>query len=78
MYPLYPQGKLDPQAEVLLKQIAEAQAKPLSSLTPQQARECFLEDSWLGTPKEVSKIENLNIFSSGGLIPLRIYTPEGD
>ncbi len=78
MYPLYTQGKLDPQAEALLKQIAEAHTKPLSSLTPQQARECFLEDSWLGKLKEGIRIKNLNISSSGGLIPLRVYTPEGN
>lgn len=76
MYPLYTQGKLEPQSEAILKEIAEANAKPLSSLTPQQARECFLEESWLGKSNDAIGIKNLNILSSAGKAPIRIYKPE--
>lgn len=46
---LYTEGKLDPQAETILAQIAKANAKQLTELTLQQARACFLEPSWLET-----------------------------
>lgn len=78
MYPLYTQGKLDSQSEAILNQIAEAKAEPLSSLTPQQARELLLEESWLGKSKDTVRMENINISSSTVQIPLRIYTPEGN
>ena len=78
LYPLYTQGQLDPQAKAFLKQIADARTTPLSSLTPQQARECFVEASWIGAPKQGIKREDLMIAHVGGLIPLRIYTPEGN
>lgn len=76
-YPLYTQGHLDPQCEALLRQIAEANSPPLSSLTPQQARENFLLKSWLGEPKQLSSIKNMNIPGPAGPIPIRVYTPEG-
>lgn len=77
-YPLYTQGNLDAQSETILSQIAEAKALPISSMTPQQAREYPLEASWIGTPKDGVNIVNMNVSSSTGHIPLRIYTPEGN
>lgn len=78
MYPLYTEGKLDPKSEAILKQITESNIKPLSALTPQQARECFLEPSWLGTAREGVRIERMTVPSSSGGIPICIYTPAGN
>ncbi len=77
LYPLYPYGKLDVQSEAILQEIAESNGKPLASLTPQEARECFLENSWLGAPDKSIQIKNIYIDNSDSSIPLRIYTPEG-
>lgn len=77
-YPLYTQGTLDPQSEAILDQIAEANELPLSSMTPQQAREYPLEASWIGEPATGVRIENIRIPGPARRIPLRIYTPEGN
>jgi acetyl esterase len=73
LYPRYTQGKLDPQAEALLIQSKEGNSTPLASLTPQQARQEFLEKSWLGTPKSTITTKNRTI---SGSIPIRVYQPE--
>lgn len=77
-YPLYTLGNLNAQSEAILDQIAETKAPPIYSLTPQQAREQPLEASWVGTPKDGVSIENRDVLSPTGHIPLRIYTPEGN
>lgn len=76
-YPLYSGGKLDPQSEAILKQIEESNSKPLVLQTIQEARDGFLEKSWLGTVPESVNISTIEIEGKGGKIPLRIYTPEG-
>lgn len=79
LYPLYPQGKLDPQAEAILKQIIAAKAEPLASLTPQQAREQPLEGSWIGKPDSDVTTSNLKIpRGDGSTIPCRVYKPQGN
>jgi len=40
LYPLYSQGKLNPQSEATLQEIAESNAAPLTTLTPQQDKIC--------------------------------------
>ena len=77
LYPLYNNGKLDPQSEAILKQFSESDSEPLSALTPQKARECFLEESWLGKPEKSINIKKMNMPGSGDQIPIHIYTPEG-
>jgi acetyl esterase len=78
MYPLYTQGNLDLQTEAFLKQIAEAKCIPLTSITPQQARESFLEASWVGKSNNGIRMRDLDISSSASQISIRIYTPEGN
>jgi acetyl esterase len=77
-YPLYKEGRLDRQAETLLREIAEGDSPPLTSLTPRQARRGFLVRSWLGEPKKLSRIERRSIPGPGGPIALRVYVPEGE
>lgn len=72
-------GKLDPQIETLLQQMQAQGVPPVTTLTPMQARESrnpvFVE---LGGPRgAVAHVENLNIPSPGGGIPIRVYTPNG-
>ncbi|MBI2419971.1 MAG: alpha/beta hydrolase [Ignavibacteriales bacterium] len=76
-YPLYPFGKLDAQSEAVLNQIAESNEKPLSSVTLQEARDSFLDKSWLGDPDASIRINDTYIENFGIKIPLRIYVPEG-
>jgi acetyl esterase len=69
---------LDPQAKALLDQMAEAGAPPFESLTPEQAREMIVQMRELaGEPESVAKVEDSQIPTPDGPIPVRIYTPEG-
>jgi acetyl esterase len=69
---------LDPQAKALLDQMAEAGAPPFESLTPEQAREMIIQMRELaGEPEPVAKVEDSQIPTPDGQIPVRIYTPEG-
>jgi acetyl esterase len=69
---------LDPQARALLDQMAEAGAPPFESLSPEQAREMIVAMRDLaGSPEQVAKVEDSQIPTPDGKIPVRIYTPEG-
>jgi len=76
-YPLYTDGQLDPQAEALLDRIVTSEGAPLSSLTPAQARDQFLEPAWLGEPKRVARIDDITIPGPSGPLVIRVYSPEG-
>ncbi len=73
-------GKLDPQAEAYLRQMEQQGAPPLNTLTPAQARETMINNFSVlcGTPQAVANVEDLNILSPAGQIPVRIYTPQGN
>lgn len=77
-YPLYTAGKLDKQSESILRQIEESNGKPLIMQTVQEARDSFLEKSWLGTPPKNINISIKEIDGGGRTIPTHIYTPEGN
>ncbi|GLB60510.1 alpha/beta hydrolase [Cytobacillus sp. NCCP-133] len=68
---------LDPQAKFLLEQMEAMGAPPMSSLTPEEARQTTDFSALAGEPEEVGKIENRKIPGPGGEIPIRIYTPKG-
>jgi acetyl esterase len=69
---------IDPQAQALLDQMAEAGAPPFESLTPEQAREMIVQMRELaGPPEAVAKVEDSQIPSPDGPIPVRVYTPDG-
>jgi acetyl esterase len=70
---------IDPQAQALLDQMAEAGAPPFESLSPEQAREMIVQMRELaGPPEDVAKVEDSQIPTPDGPVPVRIYTPEGD
>jgi acetyl esterase len=71
-YPTYGKGKLHPEAEAVLAEIAASGSKPLSALSPEEARASFLDPSWLGETPSGIAIHNLH-----GPVPLRAYTPVG-
>ncbi len=77
-YPLYTQGELDPQAKALLDEIAEADGNQFNKMTPEEARESFLEESWIGKVDQSVKISKRMIPGPAGEIPTHIYTPEGN
>ena len=65
---------LDPQAIAVLKQMANA--PPVNTLTPEQARINFEARPREAGP-EVAKVEDCSVPGTGGGIPVRIYTPAG-
>lgn len=70
---------LDPQAEMLLKQMESAGAPPLNTLSPPDARRLTAAMFKVppGTEEPVHKVENRSIPGPAGQIPVRIYTPAG-
>ena len=67
---------LDPQAQVVLDQLAALGLPPNHTLTPEEARANALARPRAVGP-EVAKVEDRTIPSSGAQVPVRIYTPEG-
>ncbi|HXN85986.1 MAG TPA: alpha/beta hydrolase [Candidatus Binataceae bacterium] len=70
---------LDPQAELLLKQLAASPAPALNTLSPANARAATAAMFKVAPSSEepVHKVENRNIPGPAGQIPVRIYTPAG-
>jgi acetyl esterase len=69
---------LDPQAQVLLDQMAAMGTPPLHSLTPEQGRQVLLVLAQMGgDPEPVARIEDREIRGAAGPIPIRVYTPAG-
>ncbi len=73
-------GELDPQIVALLKDIEKQGSPPITTLTPEQARELrhpvFIKLG--GPPEAVANVENLRIPGPAGEIPIRVYTPKGE
>ncbi|MDY7103287.1 MAG: alpha/beta hydrolase [Actinomycetota bacterium] len=67
---------LDPAAQALLQQMAEADQPPLNEMSPTEAREVAAALADLGGPGEdVGSVEDRTIPGPGGQIPIRIYSP---
>jgi acetyl esterase/lipase len=68
---------LDPQAKALLDRLVALRVPPLSSMSPQQARELF--SRWFLAVRDkgepVGKLEDRKVPGPGGEIPVRIYFP---
>ena len=77
----FPAGVLDRQVAEFLKEIEQEEGKPLSDLTPVEARESLNQkiiEEWLSkSPDNVASIKNTSLPGPAGDIPIRIYTPEG-
>jgi len=70
---------IDPEAQALLDQMAEAGAKPFEEMTVPEARQAaaaFLDLQ--GEPQEVASVSHRFIPGPTADIPVRIYTPRGD
>lgn len=70
---------LHPQAQALLRLIAERGLPPTHTLTPAQARDYYLQRRALTQPPapEVAAVRNLEARGPDGPIPLRSYRPLG-
>jgi acetyl esterase len=68
---------LDVQMKSVLDAMAAAKNPAFHTLTPQEARRLAAARPQPGQPEPVAKVEDRNIQSSGGEIPIRIYTPAG-
>jgi acetyl esterase len=70
---------LDPRVEAWLRQMEQQDAPPLETLTPRQVREAAnaAARELPGAPEAIANVENLDIPSPAGQIPVRIYTPQG-
>ena len=68
---------LYPAAKMILEQMGEAGAPPMSTLTPEEARVGTDVSLLAGIPEAVASVEERLIPGPAGDIPVRIYTPEG-
>ncbi|BDU74341.1 alpha/beta hydrolase [Mesoterricola silvestris] len=72
-YPTYKSGRLHPECEALLAQIAQGGGLPVHAMSPSEARRGFLPPEWLEPPREEIAIRK----TTAGAVPIRIYTPHG-
>ena len=64
---------VDPQVAAFLQRVADLNAPPIYTLTPEQARRAVPQ---ITQPAEsVATVENRRIDGPNGEIPVRIYTP---
>jgi acetyl esterase len=68
---------LDIQMKSVLDAMAAAKNPAFHTLTPQDARRIAAARPQLGEPEAVAKVEDREIPSASGKIPIRIYTPAG-
>lgn len=70
---------LDPQAQQLLQELAEAGLPSINELAPADARQQMMNGvAALGVPQAVNSIEDRTVPGSAGEIPVRIYRPHGE
>jgi acetyl esterase len=70
---------VDPQAQVLLDQLAAMGGKQLHEMTPDEARLMIatLHTMTGGAPPAVAHVEDRRVPVDGGAIPVRLYRPAG-
>ena len=71
---------LDPQAQAVLEQMADAGLPPLGSVSVEETRQGMVAATAAGEePEPVAKVEDRSVPGPGpgGQIPVRIYTPQG-
>jgi acetyl esterase len=69
---------IDPQAQVLLDQIAAIGAPQLHQASVQEARQMIAAmAAFAGQPPSIAKVESRTASGAAGEIPLRIFIPEG-
>ena len=68
---------LDIQMKSLLDAMASAKNPAFHTLTPQEARRIAAARPQVGEPETVAKVEDRQIPSAAGGIPIRVYTPAG-
>jgi acetyl esterase len=67
---------LDEATAALLAQMAQLGAKPLSEMTPQEARGFAASMAGQGGPgPEMASVRNTRVLAAGGTFPIRILTP---
>lgn len=64
---------VDPQVAAFLQRVADLNAPPIYTLTPDQARRTVPQIP--GPPEPVATVENRRIAGPHGEVPVRIYTP---
>ncbi len=69
---------LDPKVEEFLKIMAKMGERPVSEMTPEEARQLILDrPAPPFSPPAIAEISNREIPGPGGNLPIRIYTPNG-
>jgi acetyl esterase len=70
---------LDPQAEALLNQMAEAGGPPPETVSVEENRALIAAIAELsGPPEDLARVEEITIPGPAGDIGARVYVPEGD
>ena len=68
---------LDPQARMLMDQVAASGIRPFEEASVAEARQTIMMlATAAGEPEPVAKVENRTVPGPAGDIPLRVYTPE--
>jgi acetyl esterase len=72
--------KLDQETRALLEAMDAQGGPPLESLAVEEARQAMraMCEALGGQPEKVARVDEIGIPGPGGLIPVRIYAPEGD
>jgi acetyl esterase len=73
----YKDGKLDPQVDSFLDELARTPSTPARLLTPAEVRKNSNIMCWVQERANASTIHNITIPGNGAPIPLRIYLPDG-
>lgn len=70
---------LDPQAQAVLNLMVEKQIPPVHTLTPQQAREAYVQRRYAtqNPPAPVALVRDTTFTGPAGQISVRIYRPHG-
>lgn len=70
---------LDPQAQALIDLMISKGIPPVQQLTPQEARQAYLERRYFSQPdpEPVESLDNFTVPGPGGSIPVRSYRPTG-
>ena len=69
---------LDPQCKTFLDDMAAGGGRPLYQMSPIEARARAMPAELAGPEQPVHHVEDRKIPGDGGLIPVRIYRPEGE
>jgi acetyl esterase len=77
LYSNYKDGTLDEQVKKLLTDLAKHESKPLREQKPDEVRKNSSILNWV-QKGEICKVQEISIDGKNGVIPVRLYSPNGN